>query len=73
MSHWPYIVASYGLTLGGMGALVLVSWLRMRSAEGKAEALSRPFALSEVEKRGSERADARISTSLDKNRSNLPT
>ncbi len=42
MSHWPYIVASYVLTLGGMGALVLVSWLRMRKAERDADAVRRP-------------------------------
>jgi hypothetical protein len=41
MSHWPYIVASYALTLGGLGGLVLVSWLRMRSAEKSVETLAR--------------------------------
>lgn len=41
MSHWPYIVAAYVLTLGGMGALVLASWLRMRRAETDAEAARR--------------------------------
>lgn len=41
MNHWPYIVASYALTLGGMAALVLVSWLRMRKAEADAEAVRR--------------------------------
>jgi hypothetical protein len=42
MSHGPYLVASYVLTLAGMGALVLVSWLRMRKAEQDAEAVRRP-------------------------------
>jgi hypothetical protein len=41
MSHWPYIVSAYVLTLGGMGGLVLVSWLRMRQAESQATDLSR--------------------------------
>ncbi|WP_217352837.1 heme exporter protein CcmD [Sphingomonas sp. ID1715] len=41
MSHWPYIAAAYVLTIGGMAALVLVSWLRMRRAEAQADTLSR--------------------------------
>ena len=40
MSHWPYIAAAYALTIGGMGALVLINWWRMRKAEKYAEALS---------------------------------
>ena len=41
MSHWPYIIASYVLTIGGMAGLALVSWLRMRKAETDAEAIRR--------------------------------
>jgi heme exporter protein CcmD len=41
MSHWPYIVASYALTLGGMAGLVAFSWWRMRNAEAEAEAVRR--------------------------------
>ena len=41
MSHWPYIAAAYALTIGGMAVLLLVSWLRMRKAEGEADNLSR--------------------------------
>ena len=59
MSHWPYIIAAYVLTVGGMAGLALVSWLRMRRAERQAGALSKPIASSEVEKR--------ISTALDTN------
>ena len=59
MSHWPFIIAAYVLTGGGMAGLALVSWLRMRKAEAQAETLSKPFASSVVEKR--------ISTSLDTN------
>ena len=40
MSHWPYIIAAYALTIGGMAGLALVSWLRMRRAEKQAGALS---------------------------------
>lgn len=40
MSHWPYIIASYVLTIGGMAGLALVSWLRMFRAEKQSEALS---------------------------------
>ncbi|HEU4969379.1 MAG TPA: heme exporter protein CcmD [Sphingomonas sp.] len=40
MSHWPYIIASYVLTIGGMAGLALWSWLRMVRAEKQAEALS---------------------------------
>ncbi|HYZ47414.1 MAG TPA: heme exporter protein CcmD [Sphingomonas sp.] len=41
MSHWPYIIAAYALTIGGMAGLALVSWLRMRTAERDAEAVRR--------------------------------
>ena len=43
MSHWPFIIASYVLTIGGMAGLALWSWLRMRSAEKQAGALSKPL------------------------------
>lgn len=48
MSHWPYIIAAYGLTIGGMAVLTLVSWTRMRSAESQASAFSRSHAASET-------------------------
>ena len=41
MSHWPFIIASYVLTVGGMAALVWASWTAMRRAETKAEASRR--------------------------------
>ena len=41
MSHWPYIIASYVLTIGGLAGLVLASLLRMRKAEADAEAVRR--------------------------------
>ena len=41
MNHWPYIIAAYALTIGGMAGLALWSWLRMRKAERQAGELSR--------------------------------
>ena len=41
MNHWPYIAAAYALTIGGMTALVIASWLKMRKAERNAEAVRR--------------------------------
>lgn len=35
MNHWPFIIAAYGVTLAGGGALALVSYLAMRRAERK--------------------------------------
>ncbi len=39
MSHWPFILAAYGLTLLGTAGLTLWSWSAMRRAEAEAEAL----------------------------------
>lgn len=33
MSQWSFVVAAYGVTLGGAGALALVSYLAMRRWE----------------------------------------
>ena len=33
MNQWVYVIAAYAATLGGAGALALVSWLQMRAAE----------------------------------------
>ena len=33
MSQWAFVAAAYAVTLGGTGALVVVSWLAMRRAE----------------------------------------
>jgi hypothetical protein len=67
MSHWPYIVAAYALTLGGMGVLMLVSWLRVRGAESQVDALQTPLVSSEVEKRVSARSEQGFSTALEAN------
>jgi hypothetical protein len=42
MSHWPFIIASYIIGIGGTAALALWSWIAMRSAEGDADRLGRP-------------------------------
>ena len=39
MSHWPFILAAYGLTLLGTAGLTLWSWSAMRRAEAEADAL----------------------------------
>ena len=41
MSHWPFIVAAYAVTLAGTAALVLWSWAAMRRAEAEADRLGR--------------------------------
>ena len=33
MSQWAFVFAAYSVTLGGAGALALVSWAAMRKAE----------------------------------------
>ena len=35
MNAWPYVAAAYVVTLGGTGAVALLSWLAMRRAEKK--------------------------------------
>lgn len=37
MNHWPFIIAAYGLTLGGTGLLFAWSFTTMRRAEKNAE------------------------------------
>ena len=39
MNHWPFILASYAIALGGALALVARSVLAMRRAEADADAL----------------------------------
>ena len=41
MNHWPFIVAAYGLAIGGTGLLTLASYRAMRRAEARAEAVRR--------------------------------
>ena len=39
MNHWPFIIGAYALTIAGVGALALSSWLAMRRAEAEAARL----------------------------------
>ena len=64
MSHWPYIIASYVLTIGGMAGLALWSWLRMRSAEKQAESLSISRSSRAQSRGGGTESEQRPSTSL---------
>lgn len=41
MNHWPFIIAAYALTIGGTAALTLASFVAMRRAEARADALRR--------------------------------
>ncbi len=33
MNQWPFVIAAYGVTLGGAAVLLVVSYLAMRGAE----------------------------------------
>ena len=41
MNQWAFVIAAFAVVLGGIGLLLALSWVRMRSAETKADALSR--------------------------------
>lgn len=41
MNHWPFIIAAYAVTIGGTVALTWASFVAMRRAERKADALTR--------------------------------
>ena len=41
MSHWPFILAAYGVTAALVLPLLGLSWAAMRRAEGEAERLGR--------------------------------
>ena len=41
MSHWPFILAAYAITLLGSAALGVASFVAMRRAEREAEDLRR--------------------------------
>jgi hypothetical protein len=38
MNPWPFVIAAYGIVIVGTLALLLASWLGMRSAEAAADA-----------------------------------
>jgi hypothetical protein len=35
LDHWTFVLAAYGITVGGTLLLVLTSWLAMRRAEAR--------------------------------------
>ena len=41
MNHWPFIIAAYGLVLGGSAALAIWAWATMRAAERFADEVTR--------------------------------
>ncbi len=41
MNHWTFVIAAYGIVLGGTLALILASWRSMRSAEARADEVTR--------------------------------
>lgn len=41
MNSWPFIVASYAVTLAGTGGLTIWSFVAMRRAEADAESLKK--------------------------------
>ena len=41
MSHWPFIIGAYALTLLGTIGLIVWSWASMRRAEREAETIGR--------------------------------
>jgi hypothetical protein len=41
VNHWPFVVASYAIVLGGTFALIVASWRAMRSAEARVDELVR--------------------------------
>ena len=41
MSHWPFVIAAYAVTLGGVGGLLLWAAASMRRAEAKLDELKR--------------------------------
>ena len=38
MNPWPFVIAAYGIVTAATLALILASWLGMRSAEAAADA-----------------------------------
>jgi hypothetical protein len=41
MNHWPFIIAAYGVTIAGTLGIVAQSYLSMRRAEKRSDALTR--------------------------------
>jgi hypothetical protein len=41
MNHWPFVIAAYALVRVGTGGVTLWSYVAMRRAEARADALTR--------------------------------
>ncbi len=39
LNAWPYVMAAYGLGVGGTAVLVVASWFAMRRAEARRDRL----------------------------------
>ncbi|OHT20292.1 heme exporter protein CcmD [Edaphosphingomonas haloaromaticamans] len=39
MNHWPFIIAAYAITIAGLAGLTLASYVAMRRAEARADAV----------------------------------
>jgi hypothetical protein len=40
MNHWPFIIAAYAITILGTGGLSIWSFVAMRRAEARADAVT---------------------------------
>lgn len=41
MNHWPFIIAAYGIVIGGSVVLTIWAWTSMRAAERLANEVTR--------------------------------
>jgi hypothetical protein len=41
MNHWPFVIAAYGIAIGGTVALLAWAYVTMRRAEAAADELKR--------------------------------
>jgi len=39
LSHWPFVIAAYGIGIGGTLAMVAWSWIAMRRAEARRDSV----------------------------------
>ena len=40
MNHWPFIIAAYAITIAGTGGIAIWSFVAMRRAEARADAVT---------------------------------
>jgi hypothetical protein len=40
VNHWPFIIAAYAIAIGGTGVITLWSFVAMRKAEARADAVT---------------------------------